>query len=115
MIRKTELIKRIAKEQRLTHKVVNDVVGELERQVTRALKQQDTVQLMSFGRFYARERKAGKVKDIRSGQIRPVAAGRVAAFRAGSLLKKAVSGSGQPAGAGLSLTNPFKRGRDKKA
>src|SRR5215207_8858659 len=117
MIRKTELITRIAKEQRLAKKVVTDVLSELERQVKQALKEGDQVQLMSFGRWYSRERKAGTVKDIRTGERRTVPAGRVAAFRVGSSLKKAVGGGGRAtarSGQTFGLSNPFKRKGKKR-
>jgi nucleoid DNA-binding protein len=40
--------------------------------------------------FYTRQQPAGKVKSIRSGKTISVPARRVAAFRVGALLKKAV-------------------------
>ncbi len=115
MIRKTELIRRIAKEQRLTQKVVMDVVGALERQVKQALKDGNQVELMGFGKFYSRERKEGKVRDFRTGEVRTVPAGRVAAFSAGALLRKAVKGATRGATRPtFGLQNPFaKRGKKR--
>jgi DNA-binding protein HU-beta len=90
IIGRPELVRRIAKEQRLTQAVVTDVVHELERQIRQAVRENHSVQLVGFGTFYARDRKAGRVRNIRTHEVQEVPAGRTAAFRAGDLLKRAV-------------------------
>jgi DNA-binding protein HU-beta len=48
------------------------------------------VQLIGFGSFYTRQQLAGKVRSLQNGRTLTVPARRVAAFRAGELLKQAV-------------------------
>ena len=45
--------------------------------------------------FYTGERKAGTVRHVRTGQTVDVPARRVAAFRVGDVLKRAVAGTGK--------------------
>ena len=89
---KTDLIRRVAKETRLSRRVVNDVLGASHRAIEEALRAGETVTLPGFGTFYASERRAGTVRHVRTGQPVAVPARRVAAFRAGEVLKRAVAG-----------------------
>jgi DNA-binding protein HU-beta len=89
---KTDLVKRVAKETRLTQKVVNDVLAASHRLIEQTLRDGKSVTLPGFGTFLTRERAAGQVKDIRSGKLISYAARRIAAFRPGEFLKRAVRG-----------------------
>lgn len=70
------------------------------------------VQLTGFGTFYTRVQPAGSVTNFQTGKRLVVPAHRVAAFRVGRLLKRAVQKRpvGRPPGAGRSgLTAAFSR------
>ncbi len=92
---KTELIKRVARETRLSHRIVGDVMDATQRLIEETLRAGQPVTLPGFGSFYTRKRAAGKVKHIRTGQMITVSARRIAAFRAGEVLKRLVAGQGR--------------------
>ncbi len=87
---KNELVRRVAKEERLSQRVVNDALTAGFKLIQQALAQGQTVTLPGFGTFYTSKRAEAKVRHIRTGKEITVPARRVAAFRAGSLLKQAV-------------------------
>ena len=89
---KQEFIKRISRQTRLPQKHVSDVLNASHRLLEDILRTGDKVTFPGFGTFYASQRKAGKVKDIRTGKIVEYAARKVAAFRAGEYLKRAAAG-----------------------
>ena len=89
---KTELIRRGARETRLSQWVVADVVEATQRLIEQALRTGQQVTLPGFGTFYTRKRPASKVKHVRTGKPIAVPARRIAAFRAGAVLKRAVAG-----------------------
>ena len=89
---KTELIRRIARETRLSQRVVADVVGATQRLIQETLRAGQRVTLPGFGTFYTRKRAAGKVKHIRTRKEITVPARRIAAFRTGDVLKRVVAG-----------------------
>ena len=87
---KEQLVKKVAKETRLSQRLVSDVLKETFRQITSALADKGQVTFMGFGSFYTRQRKASEVKSPQTGKAIKVPAMRLAVFRAGALLKKAV-------------------------
>lgn len=89
---KTELIRRVAAETRLSQRVVSDVINSSHRLIEQALREGKTVTIPGFGIFYTRERAEGQARDFRSGKMIRVLARRIAAFRAGAVLKRAVRG-----------------------
>ena len=88
---KTELIRRVARETRLSQRIVADVVEATQRLIEQTLRAGQPVTLPGFGSFYSRKRKAGKVKHIRTQKEITVPARRIAAFRAGEVLKRVVA------------------------
>jgi len=89
---KTELIKRVATQTRLSQRAVADALNASQHVIAETLKEGKTVQFPGFGTFYTRQRQASKVRDMRTGKEIAVAARRVAAFRVGEVLKRAVRG-----------------------
>jgi len=87
---KTDLIRNVAKETRLSQRVVDDVVTESLEAISQALRDGQTVVLPGFGTFYTKERKAGTVRHIRTGEPIDIPPLRQAAFRVGELLRRAV-------------------------
>lgn len=88
---KTELIRRVARETRLSQRVVSDAMGEMLRLIAETLRQGQQVKIPGFGTFYTRKRPAGHVKHIRTGRLINIPARTVAAFRVGAILKRAVA------------------------
>jgi len=74
----------------LSHRIVDDVVRAGLEAITQALRDGQTVVLPGFGTFYTRERKAGTVRHIRTGEPLAIPTLRQADFRVGELLRRAV-------------------------
>jgi DNA-binding protein HU-beta len=87
---KTELIGQVAKETRLSRRVVADVLEASQAAIRGALGRGQEVQLPGFGTFYTRERPEGTVRRFGAAETVHVPARRVAAFRVGEVLKRAV-------------------------
>ena len=95
---KTELIRRISQETRLTQRIVSDVLNQSLRLIEHALREGQTVTLPGFGTFLTRERGEGQVKDVRTGELVSYPARRVAGFKVGEVLKRAVRGDRRTGG-----------------
>ncbi len=87
---KTDIVRKVAKETRLSQRIVDDVVRESLAAITQALRDGQTVVLPGFGTFYTKERKASTVQHIRTGEPLDIPAMRQADFRTGELLRRAV-------------------------
>ena len=87
---KTELVRKVAKETRLSQRIVSDVLNESIDQITQTLGRGQDVVLPGFGTFYTKDRKEGQVRDIRTGEVLTIPAMRQADFRVGELLRRAV-------------------------
>ena len=87
---KTDLIRRIAKDTRLSQRIVSDVLQCSQAAIRDALSCGQEVQLPGFGTFYTRQRQEAEVRHIKTGKAMRVPAMRVAAFRVGEVLKRAV-------------------------
>jgi len=84
------LVTIIAYRLRLSETAVNMVMAELFDHITEVLSEGETVVFTGFGTFYTRQQPAGTVPQGRTGTMVPFPAHRVAAFRAGERLKRAV-------------------------
>ncbi len=87
---KTDIVRSVAKETRLSQRIVNEVLSSSLSTITQALRDGGTVVLPGFGTFYTKERKAGTVRHIRTGEPLAIPALRQADFRVGELLRQAV-------------------------
>jgi DNA-binding protein HU-beta len=87
---KNDVVRTVARETRLTQRVVGDALNSAMQVITHALKEGKTVILPGFGTFYTSQRGEGTVKHIRTHETITVPARRVAGFRVGELLKKSV-------------------------
>lgn len=65
---KTEVIRRVARQTRLTQTVVADVVNAQHRLIEETLRSGEPVVFPGFGTFSARKRKGGKVKHVKTGK-----------------------------------------------
>ena len=89
---KGELIRWVSKETRLRQEDVSDALEATLKLIQGALKEGRSVTFPGFGTFYVSKRAAGKVRDVRTGKPREYAARKVALFRTGDVLKRAVGG-----------------------
>ncbi len=87
---KEELIRKVARETRLSQRIVADVLTDMLHQISAALAEGKKVSLLGFGAFEARQRRAGKVKHIKTRHVITYPARLLPIFRAGELLKRAV-------------------------
>ncbi len=105
---KTDLVRKVAKETRLSQRIVSDVVTESLAAITEALSRGQDVVLPGFGTFYTKQRKEGQVRHIRTREVIAIPALRQADFRVGELLRQAVRKErrrpGRPAGALTQIT-----------
>jgi nucleoid DNA-binding protein len=96
---KTDLIRRVAHETRLSQTSVNAVLTASLRQIAAALAAGEAVVLPGFGTFASSAHRARSIRDVRTGRMIEIAARRTATFRAGDILKRAVAGHpNQPRG-----------------
>lgn len=89
----TTLVRRVAQQTGLSQAIVRQVLGASLEGVQAALAAGERVTLPGFGTFYTSERQAARVRSVRDGRQMTIPARRVAAFRVGEVLKRAVAGS----------------------
>jgi DNA-binding protein HU-beta len=87
---KTEIVRKVAKETRLSKRAVSDVINATLKTIQWALSHGHNVTFPGFGTFYTRHQKEGKVRAIRSGEMVTLPARRVAGFRVGAALKRTI-------------------------
>ncbi|MBQ7661096.1 MAG: HU family DNA-binding protein [Clostridia bacterium] len=88
---KTELIEAIVKKTDLKKKDAEAALGALIESIEGALKKGDKVQLVGFGTFETKKRKAREGRNPRTGETIKIAACKYPAFSAGKALKDAVN------------------------
>ncbi len=89
----TTLVRRVAQQTGLPQPVVRQVLGASLTTVQAALAAGERVTLPGFGTFYTSDRQAARVRSVRDGRQMTIPARRVAAFRVGEVLKRAVAGT----------------------
>lgn len=87
---KTELVGSVAEKSGLTKKDAEKAVNALFASVEEALAKGEKVQLVGFGTFEVRERKARTGRNPQTGAEIQIPAAKVPAFKAGKALKDAV-------------------------
>jgi DNA-binding protein HU-beta len=87
------LVRRIAQQTGLSQAVVRQVLGASLESVQAALAAGEQVTVPGFGTFYTSARPAARVRSVRDGRQVTIPARRVAVFRAGKVLKRAVAGT----------------------
>lgn len=88
---KTELINAIAAEAEISKKDAGKALDAFIETVTKALKNDDKVQLIGFGTFEVRERAAREGHNPATGEKLQIAATKVPAFKAGKALKETIA------------------------
>lgn len=89
---KTDVIRRVARETRLSQRVVSDVISTTHRLIEATLREGKSVTFPGFGTFQPSHRQGGKLKNIRTGDVMEYPARMIATFRAGEVLRRAVRG-----------------------
>ena len=87
---KAELIEEIATKTELKRRDVSDIVDNMLESVKAALQKGDKVQLIPFGSFEVRKRKAREGRNPKTGEKLMIAARSVPAFHPGKDLRDAV-------------------------
>ncbi len=89
---KPELVAEVAAAAGLTQADAKKAVDAVFDSIASALKKGEKVQIIGFGSFEVRKRKARKGVNPQTGQAITVAAAKVPAFKAGAQLKAIVAG-----------------------
>ena len=87
----TDLVRRVAGQTGLSQRVVRQVLGASLEIMQSALTAGERVTLPGFGTFSTSQRSAAHVRSVRTGRQIEIPARRVAAFRVGEILKRAVA------------------------
>ena len=87
---KSELILAIAKEANLSKAESTNAVKAFTESITKSLKKGESVTLIGFGTFSISKRTARTGRNPHTGKPMKIAAKKVAKFKAGTALKKAV-------------------------
>ncbi|MBW2552771.1 MAG: HU family DNA-binding protein [Deltaproteobacteria bacterium] len=87
---KAELVAKVAKDAKTTKAAAGKSLDAVIEGITKALKKGDRVTLVGFGTFSVSKRKARTGRNPQTGKPIKIAARKVAKFKAGSELRKAV-------------------------
>ncbi len=88
---KTELIAKVAESTKLTKVQAGDAVKATFAAITEELAKKEKVQIIGFGTFETRERKARTGRNPADGSTLKIKASTVPAFKAGKALKEEVN------------------------
>ena len=88
---RSELVTQIAEKSGLTKKDSEKALGAFIESVIKALAKKGKVQLVGFGTFEVRKRKARTGRDPRTGKPIKIAASNAPAFKSGKAFKDAVN------------------------
>ena len=87
---KAELIDKVSKDAKITKAAAGKSIDAVIDGITKALKKGDRISLVGFGTFSVSKRKARTGRNPQTGKPIKIAARKVAKFKAGSALSKAV-------------------------
>ena len=88
---KQELVANVAEQASLTKKDAEKAVNAVFETIKSALSEGDRIQLIGFGTFEVKDRKARKGRNPQSGEEIEIAASKMPVFKAGKALKDAVN------------------------
>ena len=89
---KADLVDAVANEFELSKRLSGEILDLMLEEIKSALQSGDKVQLIPFGSFLVRDRKAREGRNPKTGVKIKIPARRVPAFTAGKGLKDAVAG-----------------------
>lgn len=87
---KQELIQEVAADSELTKAQAEKTVNAVLAGIKKGLKKDKTVQLVGFGTFGVRQRKARTGRNPRTGETIKIKASKTVGFKAGKDLKESV-------------------------
>jgi DNA-binding protein HU-beta len=87
---KADLVAKMAKDAKISKAAAGKALNSAIEGVTKALKKGDSVTLVGFGTFSVSKRKARIGRNPQTGKPIKIAARKVAKFKAGVYLRKAV-------------------------
>ena len=87
---KSELISLVAEKAGMTKKDTEKVVNSVFEGISESLAKGDKVQIIGFGTFEVRERKAREGRNPATGEPITIPAAKVPVFKAGKALKESV-------------------------
>ena len=87
---KGDLVEAVAKELKESKAASERAVNAVLKSIKKGLKKDKKVQLVGFGTFDVRKRKARKGRNPRTGETITIKARKVVGFKAGQDLKKSV-------------------------
>lgn len=87
---KTDLVNEVAERSELSKKDAAKAVDAVFETVTDTLSKGERVQIIGFGNFEVRDRKARKGRNPQTGEEIEIPASKVPAFKAGKALRDAV-------------------------
>lgn len=93
---KAELVEEVAEKTELTKRDVTQIVDTLLDCIKGALQKGEKVQLIPFGSFEVRKRKAREGRNPKTGEKLLIAARTVPAFHPGKDLRDSVNKGGKP-------------------
>ena len=88
---KTDLIKNVAEDAELTKKDAEKAIKAVFEEISQALAEGDKVQIIGFGTFEVRQRKAREGRNPRNNEPIQIEASKTPAFKAGKQLKDLVN------------------------
>lgn len=86
-----ELVTAIAKEADIAKNQADKILGATLEVITKAMKKGDKIQLIGFGNFVVRQRKARTGRNPQTGATIKIKASKTVAFVAGKALKTVVN------------------------
>lgn len=87
---KTDLVNAVAEKTELSKKDAGKAVDAVFQTIMDSLSQEERVQIIGFGNFEVRTRKARKGRNPQTGEEIEIPATKVPAFKAGKALRDAV-------------------------
>ena len=91
-LNKQELVANVAEQASLTKKDAEKAVNAIFETIKSALAEGDKIQLIGFGTFEVKGRKARKGRNPQSGEEIDIPASKSPVFKAGKALKDSVNG-----------------------
>lgn len=88
---KTELAQALAQEFELSNSKAGDIISYVFETMIKALTENDTVQLIGFGSFSIKDRKAREGRNPKTGEPIKIPACKAVHFSVGKTLKEAVN------------------------
>ena len=88
---KTDLIKNVAENAEVTKKDAEKAIKAVFEEISQALAEGDKVQIIGFGTFEVRQRKAREGRNPRNNEPIQIEASKTPAFKAGKQLKDLVN------------------------